>query len=284
MLELEKLYNYLEYKYNEDLDYIDDIYLYLHINKLISENESEKLVNELIGFFKNQVDRGATDLEEFKRLVLDELETGSKVSLFIRGFASPVANTAYNVNLTKRRISSLINYFKEVDDGVFKEYIDADSDDKGKLMFSFAPFGEYAADQSTSDDVVIQNESVFSKSAGIERKIEIQSMTIKRNRFSFPLVTENHVQNITNGKSGDVLSTKFNIKNTSNTSIKVLISAKDDGLKIKQNNEELMPNQSREIGVLFDTSGLRGHQSKSFEVSVEGYEGSTRFFVNTELK
>lgn len=42
MLELEKLYNYLEYKYNEDLDYIDDIYLYLHINKLISENESEK--------------------------------------------------------------------------------------------------------------------------------------------------------------------------------------------------------------------------------------------------
>lgn len=250
----------------------------------LTENESEKLVNELIGFFKNQVDRGATDLEEFKRLVLDELETGSKVSLFIRGFASPVANTAYNVNLTKRRISSLINYFKEVDDGVFKEYIDADSDDKGKLMFSFAPFGEYAADQSTSDDVVIQNESVFSKSAGIERKIEIQSMTIKRNRFSFPLVTENHVQNITNGKPGDVLSTKFNIKNTSNTSIKVLISTKDDGLKIKQNNEELMPNQSREIGVLFDTSGLRGHQSKSFEVSVEGYEGSTRFFVNTELK
>ena len=32
----------MEYKYNEDLDYIDDIYLYLHINKLISENESEK--------------------------------------------------------------------------------------------------------------------------------------------------------------------------------------------------------------------------------------------------
>jgi len=46
MLELEQLYNYLEYKYNEDLDYIDDIYLYLYINKLISENESDKNIVE----------------------------------------------------------------------------------------------------------------------------------------------------------------------------------------------------------------------------------------------
>ena len=230
------------------------------------------------------MDRGAADLEAFKSYVLDELKTGSTVSLFIRGFASPVANTAYNVNLTKRRISSLMNYFKEVDEGVFKEYINADSDDKGKLMFSFAPFGEYAADQSTSDDIVIQNESVFSKSAGIERKIEIESMTIKRNRFSFPLETENHVANILNGKTGDVLSAEFSITNTSNTDLKVLISHKDKGLKIKQSNEELKPNQSSTITVLFDTSGLNGHQSKSFQVTAEDYEGASQFFINTELK
>ena len=57
-------------------------------------------------------------------MILDELRTGSEVSIFIRGFASPVANTAYNINLTKRRISSLINYFKEVDNGVFKKYLE----------------------------------------------------------------------------------------------------------------------------------------------------------------
>jgi hypothetical protein len=250
----------------------------------LEESESKQLVNELEVFFKEQVDRGATDLEAFKSLVLDELKTGSTVSLFIRGFASPVANTAYNVNLTKRRISSLMNYFKEVDEGVFKEYINADSDYKGKLMFSFAPFGEYAADQSTSDDIVIQNESVFSKSAGIERKIEIESMTIKRNRFSFPLETENHVANIPNSKTGDVLSAKFSIKNTSSTDLRMLISHKDEGLKIKQSNVELKPNQISTITVLFDTNGLNGHQSKSFEVSAEDYEGSSQFFINTELK
>ncbi len=254
------------------------------VAKGLEESESIQLINELDVFFKEQVDRGAADLEAFKTMVLDELKTGSSVSLFIRGFASPLANTAYNVNLTKRRISSLMNYFKEVDDGVFKEYINANSDNKGQLIFSSAPFGEYAADQSTSDDVVIQNESVFSKSAGIERKIEIESMTIKRNRLSFPLETEKHVANILNGKTGDVLSAEFSIKNTSNTELKVLISYKDDVLKIKQSNKELKPNQTSTITVLFDTNGLNGHQSKTFEVSAENYEGSAQFFINTELK
>ena len=254
------------------------------VAKNLKESESTPLVNELEAFFKNQVDQGASDLKTFKNMVLDELKTGSVVSLFIRGFASPVANTAYNVNLTKRRISSLLNYFKEVDEGIFKEYINADSDDKGKLMFSFAPFGEYAADQSTSDDVVIQNESVFSKSAGIERKIEIESMTIKRNKFSFPLESENHVATILNLKTGDVISTEFSIKNKSNTKLKLLIPHKDEGLKIKHNSDDLRPNQTTKLTVLFDSNGLTGHQSKFFEVSAEGYEGSLKFFVNTEVK
>jgi len=43
MLELQKLYNHLEYEYNEDLDYIDEIYLFLHIkyNK-ITQTDMER--------------------------------------------------------------------------------------------------------------------------------------------------------------------------------------------------------------------------------------------------
>ena len=44
MLELQKLYNHLEYEYNEDLDYIDEIYLYLHIKRLLSEDYSEEII------------------------------------------------------------------------------------------------------------------------------------------------------------------------------------------------------------------------------------------------
>ena len=48
MLELQKLYNHLEYEYNEDLDYIDEIYLFLHIKRLLSEDVSEEIImNEM---------------------------------------------------------------------------------------------------------------------------------------------------------------------------------------------------------------------------------------------
>ena len=46
MLQIETLYNHLEYEYNEDLDYIDDIYNYLHISRLLQENENEAIINK----------------------------------------------------------------------------------------------------------------------------------------------------------------------------------------------------------------------------------------------
>jgi len=265
--------------------YVDRYNYYkTEVAKGLGQDDSRKLVNELVDFFSNQVDKGISDLELFKTMILDELRTGSEVSIFIRGFASPVANTAYNINLTKRRISSLINYFKEVDDGAFKKYLGDASLVKAKLSFAYAPFGEYAADQNTSDDVVIQNESVFSKAAGIERKIEIESMTIKRNKTVFPLESEYLVQNLKESKSGDILSTSFVVKNTSNTKIKLDIKQDNKFLKIKEGDTELLPNKTSTIRVLFDTKNLTGHQSQSFKVSVEGYEGQLTFFVNTELK
>ncbi len=259
-------------------------YYKTEVAKGLTQDISKPLVDELVDFFSNQVDKGASDLESFKTILLDELKTGSEVSIFIRGFASPVANTAYNVNLTKRRISSLVNYFKEVDNGIFNEFIEGNSEDKGKLNFEYAPFGEYAADQTTSDDIVIQNESVFSKAAGIERKIEIESMTIKRNKMVFPLDADEFVQNINESKSGDILSTSFVIRNISNTKIKLELLNKESNLKIQETSAELMPNQKSTIRVLFDTKNLSGHQSKSFKVKAEGYEGEITFFVNTELR
>ena len=46
MLQLKELYNFLEYEYNEDLDYIDDIYNFLQIIRLVQENENENLILE----------------------------------------------------------------------------------------------------------------------------------------------------------------------------------------------------------------------------------------------
>ncbi len=258
-------------------------YYKTEVAKDLPEAEGQKLAAELDGFFTNDVDKGAKNLELFKNMLLEELKTGSEVSVFVRGFASPVAKTSYNVNLTQRRISSLLNYFKEVDAGAFKKYMKG-SEDKGKLTFLVAPFGEYAANQNTSDDIVIQNESVFSKAAGIERKIEIESMTIKRDKTVFPLSSNSLVNTLKERKSGEVISSVFEIKNQSRDQVQLNLSNEDNAIKLKANHLTLQPNQSAIITALFDTKNLTGHQSRSFQVSAEGYEGKLSFYLNTELK
>jgi hypothetical protein len=50
------------------------------------------------------------------------------------------------------------------------------------------------------------------------------------------------------------------------------------------NTIHIEPNQTALITALFDTKNLSGHQSKSFEVGADGYEGKISFFINTELK
>lgn len=92
------------------------------------------------------------------------------------------------------------------------------------------------------------------------------------------------MQNLKESKSGDILSTSFVVKNTSNTKIKLDIKQDNKFLKIKEGDTELLPNKTSTIRVLFETKNLTGHQSQSFKVSVEGYEGQLTFFVNTELK
>ena len=158
------------------------------------------------------------------------------------------------------------------------------SEEKGKLNYSIAPFGEYAANQSTSDDIVIQNESVFSKAAGIERKIEIESMTIKRDKTVFPLSSNSLVNTLKERKSGEVISSVFEVTNKSRDQIKLILSNEDNAIKLKANHLTLQPNQTALITALFDTKNLTGHQSKSFEALAEGYEGKISFFINTELK
>ena len=131
---------------------------------------------DIENFFIEYVDKGVKDLELFRDLLLEELQKGSRINLTVKGFASPLAKTDYNVNLTKRRISSLVNYLREYGDGVFIPYLDGTAVNGGKVQFTQVPFGEYTANKLTSDNFHDQKNSVYSRAAAIERKIEIQSV------------------------------------------------------------------------------------------------------------
>ena len=70
--------------------------------------EAELLIDD---FFEQKVKKGYDFLFRFSEILLQRLEAGEEVEIFIKGFTSPRAKSDYNLALSKRRISSLRNHF-----------------------------------------------------------------------------------------------------------------------------------------------------------------------------
>ena len=138
---------------------------------------SEEAKEDIGDFFIEYVEQGVVDLKEFSRLLLIELKKGQKLVITVKGFASPLAKSDYNVKLTKRRIQSFVNYLSEHDNGTIKHYIN-----NGSLSFEAIPFGEYTASTFVSDNVNDKKNSIYNRKAALERKIEIQSVSINKNQ------------------------------------------------------------------------------------------------------
>lgn len=147
----------------------------------LSGDEAKKELEDIQSFFRDNLDKGIGDLQLFLDLLLTELQKGKKIQLTIRGYASPLAKTDYNVNLTWRRIASLVNYIRTVDEGVFVPYLDSNEKGKGHLSLEKIPLGEHKADSSVSANLDDKRSSVYSRAAALERKIEITSVDLEKN-------------------------------------------------------------------------------------------------------
>lgn len=128
--------------------------------------------NRVENFFEDSVEAGMQDLERFAILLGQVLERGEKVKITMKGYCSPLASTDYNVNLAKRRISSLRNYFMEYDNGRFVKYVDNTNEQEGRIEFFNEDIGELPV-STVSDDVKDVRNSVYSPYAAAERKIQI---------------------------------------------------------------------------------------------------------------
>ncbi len=138
----------------------------------LDDAEKEQAENRLTNFFEDSVDAGMKDLDKFARLMEDVLARGEKVKITMKGYCSPLASTDYNVNLAKRRISSLRNYFMEYKDGMFKKYVNTEDSTKNYLLLTDVQIGELPK-SIVSDDVKDVKNSVYSPYAARERKIQI---------------------------------------------------------------------------------------------------------------
>ncbi|PBQ34439.1 hypothetical protein CNR22_22550 [Sphingobacteriaceae bacterium] len=134
--------------------------------------EKNLATNKIENFFTDSVDAGLDDLKRFSGMLEKVLASGETVKITLKGYCSPLAGTQYNINLAKRRISSLTMFFKQYKGGVFYRYINNHSQGEGKIIFEFVGVGELPASKA-SDNLKDKRNSVYSPYAASERKIQI---------------------------------------------------------------------------------------------------------------
>ncbi|MBS1653147.1 MAG: hypothetical protein JSU07_14165 [Bacteroidetes bacterium] len=142
-------------------------------SKGLKDDAKTTALEKIDAFFTDSVDAGMEDLKRFAILLESVLLKGETVKITMKGYCSPLASTDYNINLAKRRISSLRNYFSEYKSGYFKKYIDnASTELKGKIIFENVDIGELPLSK-VSDDYYDTRNSIYNPSAARERKIQI---------------------------------------------------------------------------------------------------------------
>lgn len=130
-----------------------------------SADQAEALIDD---FFENEVRRGYDRLGQLCDLLLSRLQNGETIEVLIKGFTSPRAQSDYNLNLGKRRISSVKNQFAAYADGALQQYLAS-----GHLKITETSFGETTARSGISDNLYDERNSVYHPDAARERRVEI---------------------------------------------------------------------------------------------------------------
>ncbi|MFZ4476593.1 MAG: hypothetical protein ACOYPR_15455 [Saprospiraceae bacterium] len=134
----------------------------------ISENGIEVAENLVDDFFEQEVRRGYERFLQMSEILLERLEKGNTIEVFIKGFTSPRARNDYNLNLGKRRISSVKNQFWVMQEGKLKPYLQSE-----KLKITETSFGETLVRSGISDNLQDERNSIYHPAAARERRVEI---------------------------------------------------------------------------------------------------------------
>ncbi|MBK7130495.1 MAG: DUF1573 domain-containing protein [Crocinitomicaceae bacterium] len=252
----------------------------------LSGDDAEEAKEDIDDFFTQYVEQGVLDLQEFTRLLLIELNKGYDIEVTIKGFASPLAKTDYNVSLTKRRISSLVNYLREYGTGEFIPYLDGTASNGGSLTFVQIPFGEYTADILISDNVNDQKNSVYSRKAALERKIEIQSVSLVKKDSSYAeMKFLKEIHDFGASTKGQILSWEFTFTNTGDMDL-IIDSLESDCpcFTYEMDKKILKPGESATIKVSLNTTTQSGLTVRRIKIYSNVKNKVKEISVTTEVK
>ncbi len=210
-------------------------------------------------FFELFVQKGVKDLELFSELLLKELYSGKSVELEVKGYASPRAKSDYNENLSRRRINSLVNYLYEYKGGVLRSYMKKKAFNKAELTIIENPFGEEAAADNVSDVLTDEKESIYSRGARLERKIEIKSVTFKES----PAEENEFILELGDLPENELVSSTYTIHNPTDQTIYLDSIISSCGCTVpKLTKDYVLAGESLDIELEFDTTDKSGYQQK----------------------
>jgi len=164
--------------------YYDRKEQYLDVYTEPMEEEEQFLTGQRYeSFFDREVKKGYEDLRDFANALLQFLEQSPEntVEVQLKGFASPRANSTYNYNLSRRRIESVENFFRQYEDGALRPFFESK-----QLIIGEQPFGENEAPNFVNDILENERESIYSLSASLERRVEIIEVKTMRGNFGEP--------------------------------------------------------------------------------------------------
>ncbi len=145
---------------------------------IIGSDEKVSATAELDQFFEKEVRGGWERLMQFSEVLYEMLQRGDKIEITLTGFASPRAASGYNLNLTARRVSSVLNHFLIFDGGIYKSYVQS-----GQLTIKEAPKGDKEAPTTVSEDIKDERNSIYSVPASRERRLEIIGVDVTKSQF-----------------------------------------------------------------------------------------------------
>ena len=130
----------------------------------------------IANFFDVDVMGGYNKFMGFLAEIQPVLAKGESIEIQIKGHASPLSQTNYNLYLGQRRISSVINDIRSYGGGVLIPYLDS-----GQLKVTDISYGENLAPAGISDSVSDKKRSIYSTEASRERRVEIIDVTRQQN-------------------------------------------------------------------------------------------------------
>lgn len=237
-------------------------------------------------FFDEKVDSGMQNLRLFSELLLKELKKGQDIELTVKGYASPLAKTEYNVHLTKRRIASLINYLKGYKDSAYIPYLEGEAPDGGSLSFLYKPYGEYSADTVVSDNLQNKQESVYSVSAALERKIEIERVKqVRKDTTYAELSFKKGVHDFGRVHPDSSYHYKLRFKNEGADTLRVdSVRDSTQELSLKLDQKVFPPGSKGNIKIELEPAAKKGKQVRSIVIYSNGVSRKRKASVTYELK